>query len=95
MSEEFEVIEVCGQTALYVDARVSKVPPGIYKYEMRHGDDEYFCSLERFVVVNFSGTVMTKEPIDLGRDDRIDFDEDTSPNFTGELMTIQEFLKRN
>ena len=63
----------------------------MYCYHLRHGDDEYFSTIEKRVTVNHSGSVITKEPIDLGEQGYISFSEDTSPNFTGETMSLYEF----
>ena len=35
---------------------------------------------------------ITNEPLDLGESGYIPFDEDTEPNFTGEELTIGEFM---
>ena len=36
---------------------------------------------------------ITKEPIDFGKEGYISFTEETSPNFTGESMTLEEFMQ--
>lgn len=62
--EDFELIEVAGQTALFTENRYidAEVPMGLHCYQLRHSDDgEHFASLERRVAVNFGGTVITKE----------------------------------
>lgn len=93
--EDFELIEVAGQTALFTENRYTdeKVPIGLHCYQLRHSaDGEYFVSLENRVAVNFGGTVITKECIDLGREQCIEFDEETSPNFLGESCRMEEFI---
>ena len=93
--EDFELIEVAGQTALFTENRYTdeKVPIGLHCYQLRHSaDGEYFVSLENRVAVNFGGTVITKEPIDLGKVECIEFDEETSPNFLGESCQMEEFI---
>ena len=42
---------------------------------------------------NHGGSVITKEPIDFGKEGYIPFTEETSPNFTGESMTLEEFMQ--
>ncbi len=62
--EDFELIEVAGQTALFTENRYvdETVPMGLHCYQLRHSDyGANFISLERRVGVNFGGTVITKE----------------------------------
>ena len=54
-------------TGLYSDLRVSRytVPKGLYAYDIRD-DDECTgtpCQVQRFVMVNYLGTIITKTPI--------------------------------
>ena len=67
------------------------LPDGLYKYDLRHGDFGDFETLEPRAIVNHAGTVVTKEPIDFGDAGSISFDEESSPNFLGEEMTLEEF----
>ena len=92
---EYEVIEVYGQTGLYVDNREDsmKVPDGCYRYDFREGDDGDIATLEKSVNVNFGGSVFVKEPIEIPEDGYIEMDEDSLPNFTGDAMTIAEFAE--
>lgn len=91
--EQYAVIEVLGQTALFSNGRIAQkdLPDGLYKYDLRHGDSGDFETLEPRVIVNHAGTVITKEPIDFGDAGSISFDEESSPNFVGEDMTLEEF----
>lgn len=91
-NHRFAVVEVCGQTALYEDCRIAPIP-GAYVYDVREGEDEYWCTLEPHVWVNHSGCVITREPIDFGDEGRIEFDDDNYMSDTGETMTLAEFLK--
>ena len=96
--EDFELIEVAGQTALFTDNRYNDetVPMGLHCYQLRHSDyGANFISLERRVGVNFGGTVITKECIDLGREQCIEFDEETEPNFLGERCQMEDFIAGN
>ena len=65
----------------------------MYCYHLRHGDDGQFCTVEPRVSANHGGSVITKEPIDFGKEGYISFTEETSPNFTGESMTLEEFMR--
>ncbi len=95
LQEEFEVVEVCDKVGLFTNGRVEEkdLPEGIYKYELREDDDgEDFASLEGGVSVNFAGTILLKEELDLGAEDCIKFTDETSPNFLGADTTLQEYL---
>ena len=70
-----------------------KVPDGCYRYDFREGDDGDIATLEKSVNVNFGGSVFVKEPIEIPDDGYIEMDEDSSPNFTGDAMTIAEFAE--
>ncbi|SDA30295.1 hypothetical protein SAMN02910447_03163 [Ruminococcus sp. YE71] len=91
--DEFELIELFGKPALFTNERITDVdiPKGMYSYQIRHGDDGEFCAVEKRVNVNHAGSVVTKEPLDLGSQGYISFTDDTSPNFTGETMSLYEF----
>ena len=91
--DEYELVDLFDKPALFTNARITDedIPTGMYCYHLRHGDDEYFSTIEKRVTVNHSGSVITKEPIDLGEQGFIRFTEDTSPNFTGETMSLYEF----
>ena len=93
-AEKFELIEVVGQPALFSDSHISdtEVPEGLHRYDLRVGDDD-FCdgAIEKNVYVNYGGSILLQQPLDLGADGYIQLDEDSSPNFTGEEMTAEKF----
>ncbi len=94
--EEYQQIELLGKPALFTNARLTDadIPQGLYCYHLRHSDDGgRFCSVEPRVGVNHGGSVITKEPIDFGKQGYISFTKDTEPNFTGGEQTLGEFLK--
>ena len=93
LDDSFDLIEVCGQKALFTNERIhaSELPDGVYKYDLRDGIP-IFASIEKHVRVDHAGTVLTREPIDLGEDGCIEFDEETSPNFLGDEMTLRDYL---
>ena len=95
-NEEYQQIELLGKPALFSNDRLTDadIPQGMYCYHLRHSDDGgRFCSVEPKVGVNHGGSVITKEPLDFGKQGYISFTEDTEPNFTGEEQTLGEFLK--
>ena len=96
-SDEYERIELFGQTALFTNDRITDadIPKGTYCYDLRRSDDgERFCSIEKRVAVNRGGSVVTKEPLDLGEKGFIPLTEDTEPNFMGEIVTFADFIEQ-
>ena len=94
-SDEYELVELLDQHALFTNDRLSPsdVPEGLYLYHIRTTDDgEQFGSIESSVTVNHGGSILTKEPIDLGTSGCIQINEDNSPNFIGQDITMSEFL---
>lgn len=93
--EDFELIEIADQTALYSENRYrnADIPSGLQYYQLRETDDgERFATLERNVSVNFGGTVITKEPIDLGKEGYLVLTDETSPNFLGETCDMESYI---
>lgn len=95
--DEYEHIEIFGQPALFTNERITdeNIPKGMYCYHLRHGDDGSFTSIEKRVTADHAGSVVTKEPIDLGEKGYISFTEDTTPNFIGDMMSLYEFREYN
>ena len=93
MDDSFDLIEVFDKKALFTNERIDKdeLPDGVYKYDLRDGTP-FYASIEKFVGVNHAGTVLTREPIELGENECIEFDEETSPNFLGDEMTLRDYL---
>lgn len=91
--DEYELIEVAGHTALFTNDRITdaNIPKGMYCYHLRHNDDGEFFAIEKNVSVNHAGSIVTKEPIDLKSKGYIVLDEDSSPNFLGETMSLYMF----
>lgn len=90
---KYDLVEVFGQKALYTNWRLSKgeTPEGCYSYDIRAGDGSPFATLEPSVYVDYVGSLLVKQPIDFGEKGYIEFTEETSPNFIGEDMTVDEF----
>ena len=94
---EFEVVEFGGQYALFCNERIypDQMPEGFYKYEFRHDEVNDFCTLENSVIVNHSGTLITREPIELGEDGYINLTEETTPNFIGDTLYLEDFVEND
>ena len=94
-NESYQLIEIFGKPALFSNYRITPkdIPQGLYCYDLRHSDNgDRFCSVETKVTANHGGSIITDEPLDLGESGYIPLDEDTEPNFTGEELTIGEFM---
>lgn len=93
--EEFELIEIAGQTALFANERYGPdtAPEGVNLYHLRMSDEQdRLAALEPYVKVNFGGTVFTKEPIDLGENDCLELTEETEPNFLGQSVSFWDYM---
>ncbi len=94
--DEYALITVFDKPALFANERLSEadIPKGLYLYHTRSTDDgsEPFCTIEPYVGVNHTGSIVTNEPIDFGDQKGIRFTEDTSPNFLGEDITFEQFI---
>ena len=92
----YELIEVLDKKALFTNERLTAedVPDGLYCYHLREADNgDGFATIEPNVCVNHGGTVITTTPIDFGKDGYIVFDDDSSPNFLGDSITMQEYMQ--
>lgn len=94
-NEEFDLIELFGKPALFTNERLTDadIPKGLFCYQLREGDNGSFAAIEPKVTVNHSGSVITDEPIDFGKQEYISFTEDTEPNFMSENMTFGEYMR--
>ena len=91
--DEYELVEIEDLPALFTNERITDadIPKGMYCYHIRHDDNGNFCAIEKNVSVNHAGSIITKEPIDLGKQGYISLNQDNIPNFLGENMSIYMF----
>lgn len=72
----WEWFEVLGKIGLFTALRVDRdtIPDDYYIYELRHADDDWGEPIEigLGILVNFYGTFITKESIDLTPHDVLD-----------------------
>ena len=65
----YQEVTILGRPALFAECRIdnSTVPKGLYRYELRHGDENWGdpVSLSRNIIVNYYGAVLTREPFQL------------------------------
>lgn len=93
--EQYELIELFGKPALFSNSRITSqdIPRGLYSYDLRHGDDGRFCSVEPKVAVNHGGSIIMREPLDFGEQKHLTFTEDTEPNFLGTELTMGAYMR--
>lgn len=69
----FEPMIICGVEGLFTSLRIDKftIPNGWNKYSVRHSDDgdEWFYTLEKFVLANHFGDFITKNNIEIDNKD--------------------------
>ena len=93
----YDEIEIFGQPALFSNGRLTDVPEGLFRYDLRGSDydpGEPIC-VERNVVVNHAASIITAKPIELPEDGRIFLTEENGINFVGGEMTIREFFREH
>ena len=95
--DEYELVEIENLPALFTNERITDadIPKGMYCYHLRHDDNGNFCAIEKNVTANHAGSIITKEPIELGKQGYISLNQDNSPNFLGENMSIYMFREYN
>lgn len=92
--EEYEPVELFDKIMLFANERLTNedIPNGWYVYHLRQSDDgDRFCSIEKRVLVNHGGSIVSKDPIDLGESDCIELNDETDPNFLGGTLTFEEY----
>lgn len=95
---DYELIELFGKPALFTDERLTlnDVPLGLNLYHIRMSDDNgMFAALEPEVKVNHGGSVITIKNIDFGEEEYIEFTDETAPNFTGQDISIDDYVTEN
>ena len=93
---EFVLADFLSKHVLFTEDRLKaeEVPEGLYKYEFRSGAEYTYATLEEKVGVDFSGTILSKVPFDLGKDEYIDLENEVDgiPDFLDTEMSIAEFI---
>jgi len=96
--EEYEPIEFFGKPALFTEERKTDadIPNGLHCYQLRSSDDgsNPYATVEKIVSVNFSGSVITSDPIDLGENGYVELGEENTPNFIGgDDITLDKYIE--
>lgn len=92
--EKFEVVEICDGSikALFTNERICRMdlPDEVNLYHIRTSSTGEIKTVEKSVMVDHGGCLITKQPLDFKNKDYIDIENDI--NFLGEEETISEFL---
>ena len=95
----YEEITLLGTPALFTFERLFRdsVPEDMFHYEVRHADEMWGgpCQLAQGVPVNFYGTVLTNDPIQLPINGYLDFGKKDFVNTGGYSFDIHQFCQRH
>ena len=93
----YDEVTIFGLPALFTDLRVdrSTVPDGVYRYEIRYSDDYGGepVELARGIMVDFFGTVLTREPIQLPISGGLELN-DGDLDFLSGCFSLTEFQQK-
>ena len=94
----YQEVTILGRPALFAECRIdnSTVPKGLYRYELRHGDENWGdpVSLSRNIIVNYYGAVLTREPFQLPIEGWIPLEDDSLSFQDGGCRTLAEFQRK-
>lgn len=93
----YQEVTILGKPALFTECRLDRttVPEGMYRYELRHGDEDWGepVTLSRSIMVNYYGSVLTREPFQLPVEGWIPLECDSLFFRDGGCRTLAEFQK--
>ena len=94
----YQEVTIFDRPALFTECRIDRatVPEGVYRYELRHGDEDWGepRELARGLMVNFYGTVLTREPFQLPIDGWIPLESGSLSFQDGGCRTLAEFQEK-
>lgn len=92
-NEVFDLMEINDVSVLFTPARINRniVPADLYVYDIRSNDDstEDYCVIENKVLVNHTGTIISKTPFDFKGNDFIPIED---YGFFGEC-TLSQYIE--
>ena len=93
----YQEVAIFDRPALFTECRIDRttVPEGVYRYELRHGDEDWGepIELSRSLMVNFYGTVLTREPFQLPIDGWIPMENDSLSFQDGGATPLRNFSR--
>lgn len=95
-NESYQLVSICGQPGLFSNGRLTEddIPRGLFLYHLRSGSNgEQFCAIEKKVAVDHGGSIVTSEPLDLGKTGFLLIDDNHTLNFIGDDITFGQFME--
>ena len=94
----YDEVTLLGVPALFTECRIDRttIPPRLHLYEIRHEDEDWGrpCQLAKGILVNFYGTVLTLDPLELPEDGYLSMDaEDLSYPDAIADVSLDSFLR--
>ena len=90
-------VELFGQPALFSNDRISadSLPDGLFCYDLRGSDDDPGApvAVEKRVMVNYAGFVITTKPLELPEEGHLPLTDESGLDFNGGEKTAQRFLQ--
>lgn len=97
-SLKYQEVTLFGKPALFTECRINRttVPKDVYRYEIRHSDEDWGepVELAHGIGVNYYGTVLTREPIQLPISGWIDLSFDDIVYQDDGCRTLAEFQQK-
>ena len=97
MKETFEEVTILDIPALFTPVRINRstVPDGYYLYEVRH-DDDCRCAAQvaRNIIVNYWGSLITRDEIKLPDDGYLDIEPDALNYDTGNCHSVKDYIEK-
>lgn len=97
---KFQVMRIGGKLVLFIADRLDreKLPENLYVYECRHadfGDRRTPATIKNQVKVNFCGTILSKEPIELKKSEYGDYRDITILDKVAykQTMSLEDYIK--
>lgn len=97
-NNEYNLVSVCGKPGMLSPQylREDDVPEGLYLYYLRGGHDgEEFYAIDSKPRAKKGGAVVTKTPLELGKDGFLLLDSNHTIESSGEDLTFKEFMERD
>jgi hypothetical protein len=98
MTESLTEAIVVGQPAMFIPIRIDRntVPEGYYAYDIRHCDETGDpATIEKRVVANYFGTIITPHEIKLPNDDYLSIDFDDFIYVESDIHFMTEFMEKH
>lgn len=96
LNSKFELIEILNQKALFSRERIltEAFPNSLFQYDLRDDGCGNLGAIENHVYVNYGGTIITSKKLYLGQDEYIELSDKNHPNFTGENISLEEYIQK-